>query len=725
MSKFTVVGGLRVDTELYRFIEEEALPGSGVDSARFWQSAEAIIGDLTPGVVALLARRGKLQSQIDEFHRAHPGVPEPAHYKSFLREIGYLEDAPGEFQISTMNVDSEITHQPGPQLVVPLLNARFAVNAANARWGSLYDALYGTDAIDQTGELAAGSEYNATRGAAVVARGRDYLDLSAPLASGSHREAVAYSIDDDGLVVELADGSIERLSRSDAFVGFRGARENPEGILLQHHGLHFEIIIDREHPIGASDAAGVKDIVVESAVTTIMDLEDSVVAVDAEDKTLGYRNWLRLNRGELEAEVTKGAHSFVRTMNPNRLYRRLDGGEFECHGRSLMFIRHVGHHMFTDAVLDSDGAEVPEGILDALVTTLAALHDLRGQGRLRNSRTGSMYVVKPKQHGPDEVALTVELFRRVEEAFDLPYATIKIGIMDEERRTTVNLAACVAAARERVVFINTGFLDRTGDEIHTSLYAGPFLRKAELRGARFLAAYEDNNVDVGLAAGFSHRAQIGKGMWAMPNRMALMLEQKGAQPRAGATTAWVPSPTAAVLHALHYHEVDVPAVQEAIRGRAAQTVDPILEIPLTPNSDWSADEVREELDSNVQSILGYVVRWVDQGIGCSTVPDIHDVGLMEDRATLRMSSQLLANWLSHGIVSEDDVLESLTRLAPVIDRQNADDPLYEPLLGGASTGHAFDAARDLIIRGAEQPNGYTEPILHAARRAKKALQGTR
>jgi malate synthase len=712
--------GLRVAPELQRFIEDEALPGSGVEPADFWAAAAAITTSFTPRLRALLAKRDELQEQIDADHREHPGRPDPDDYRSFLNDIGYLLPTPVDVTISTAGVDAEITEQAGPQLVVPLLNARFATNAANARWGSLYDALYGSDAIPETGELAKGDAYNAARGAAVMARGRRLLDEAVPLVAGSHADAVRYSVGDGEVVVELADGSSTTPRDDAAFVGYRGERDSPEAILFVHHGLHLEVQLDRAHPIGAADAAGVSDIVLESAVTTIMDLEDSVAAVDAEDKVVGYRNWLLLNRGELTAHFAKGGRTIARSMHEDRRVVAPDGGEVVLHGRSLLFIRHVGHHMFTDAMLDADGNEVAEGILDALVTVLGSLHDLRGDLPLKNSRTGSIYVVKPKQHGPDEVAVTVELFEAIERAFGLPPTTIKIGVMDEERRTTLNLMACIAAARDRLVFINTGFLDRTGDEIHTSLHAGPFLPKRELKRQPFLAAYEDANVDAGLAAGLPHRAQIGKGMWAMPGEMHAMLEQKIAHPRAGATTAWVPSPTAATLHALHYHEVDVFAEQERIAMREPTGIEPILRIPLADDPSWSIEQRRDELDDSVQSILGYVVRWVDQGIGCSTVPDLHDVGLMEDRATLRISSQFLANWLTHGIITEQEVDESLRRIAPVVDRQNAGDPAYEPLIGASGPGLAFEAARDLIVLGAQQPNGYTEPILHRARRAKKA-----
>ena len=726
MSERIRVGTLSVAEPLYRFVEDEALPGTGVDRKTFWAGAEAIFHDLMPHNRELLATRDKLQARLDEYHRAEPGLPEPAAYRTFLKEIGYLLEEPTDFNITTSGVDIEITAQAGPQLVVPLSNARFAANAANARWGSLYDALYGSDAIPNEGALARGSGYNDARGASVIIWGRQLLDDITPLAAGSHGGATSYAVDYDGLIVTLANGSTTRLAEPRQFVGYRGATAAPESIVLVHNELHVEIQIDRNHSIGATDAAGVKDIVLESALTSIMDLEDSVAAVDAEDKTVVYRNWLHLMKGELSAEVTKGGTSFTRTMNPDCTITSISGGTVTLPGRALMFVRHVGLHMYTDAVLNREGNEVPEGILDALVTTLGSLHDLRGGGSLKNSRTGSVYIVKPKMHGPDEVAFTVELFRRVEELVGLPPLTLKVGIMDEERRTTVNLKAAIHAARHRVAFINTGFLDRTGDEIHTSLLAGPFVRKADLKAQRFLQAYEDFNVDTGIAAGFPHKAQIGKGMWAMPDLMSAMLKQKVSQVRAGATTAWVPSPTAATLHALHYHEVDAFAAQEEIVKRANVTgIDPILEIPLALDSNWSDEEKYAEVDNNIQSILGYVVRWVDQGIGCSKVPDINDVAFMEDRATLRISSQLLTNWLVHDVVSVADILASLHRMSAVVDGQNINDPLYEKLIGAEGPGIAFNAARDLVLHGADQPNGYTEHILHHARRAKKAVTDQR
>ncbi|WP_432994344.1 malate synthase G [Dactylosporangium sp. CA-233914] len=717
------VAGLGVAGRLYDFVAEELLPGTGVNAEDFWAGTAAIVRDLAPRNRELLARRDELQARLDAYHRAHPGRPDPTAYRAFLKDIGYLMDEPPAFTIGTDGVDTEVAHQAGSQLVVPLLNARFATNAANARWGSLYDALYGTDAVPREGELAPGRGYNPIRGAEVIARGRALLDEVAPLTAGSHVDAVSYTVDGSGLAVAVTGGGTARLADPAGFVGYRGEAAAPEAVILVHHGLHVEIQFDCADPVGATDRAGVKDIVLEAAVTTIMDLEDSVAAVDVDDKVLGYRNWLGLMRGALTAQVDKDGRTFTRAMEPDRVLTTPSGGTLTLPGRALLFVRHVGHHMYTDAVLDADAAPVPEGILDALVTVAAALHDLRGDTTRRNSRTAAVYVVKPKMHGPDEVALTVELFERVEAALGVPARTVKLGIMDEERRTTVNLRACVHAARDRVVFINTGFLDRTGDEIHTSTHAGPFLRKAQLRGARYLGAYEDSNVDTGLAAGFRGRAQIGKGMWAMPDLMAAMLEQKTVHPLAGASTAWVPSPTAATLHALHYHQVDVDAVQQRLADREPVGVDALLDIPLAEGIGWSAEEVRAELDNNVQSILGYVVRWVDQGIGCSKVPDMHDVALMEDRATLRISSQLLSNWLVHGVIDEEMVLDSMHRVAAVVDRQNAGDPGYRPLVGADRPGVAFRAARDLVLTGAAQPNGYTEPILHAARLARKREAG--
>ncbi|MEB4869057.1 malate synthase G [Priestia megaterium] len=719
MTNYKQVGNLKVAPVLYQFINEEALPGSGLSTENFWSDFEALVTELTPVNKRLLEKRDQLQAQINAWHQENPDG-DFNEYKSFLTRIGYLEDKAEDFLIGTEGVDSEIAYQAGPQLVVPVNNARYAINAANARWGSLYDALYGTDAISEENGALRTSSYNPIRGEKVIAFAKNFLDEVIPLVQSSHAEVVQYSLENGKLVAQLNDGSLTELQEEDKFVGYQGEEESPDALLFKNNGLHFEVQIDRTDSIGKTDDAGVKDILMEAALTTIMDCEDSVAAVDAEDKVDVYRNWLGLMKGDLTSTFKKGSQNMTRRLNPDRTYISPDKEKISLSGRSLMFVRNVGHLMTNSAVLDQNGREIYEGILDSVITSLIAKHTLLKNGTYQNSKKSSIYIVKPKMHGSKEVAFANTLFNSIEDMLGLERHTIKIGVMDEERRTTLNLKACIKEVKDRVAFINTGFLDRTGDEIHTSMEAGAVIRKNDMKASKWLQGYEQSNVNVGLASGFQGRAQIGKGMWAMPDMMAEMLKQKVGHLKAGANTAWVPSPTAATLHALHYHQIDVRDVQNELLTKSTDLQDDILQIPVAEKPNWSKDEIQQELDNNAQGILGYVVRWVDQGVGCSKVPDINNVGLMEDRATLRISSQHVANWLHHGICTKEQVTETLKRMAKVVDQQNENDPLYQPMSSNYSASIAFQAACDLVFQGYDQPNGYTEPILHRRRIEAKA-----